>query len=167
MEKYILDTSAILSGKDIPMDRDLYVPPSVLDEIKEGGRWYKKLQRMKAAGLKIVAPSGTLIERVNKTAKRTGDYLRLSETDVEIVALAMHMDGVILTDDYSIQNISKDLDIPFQGIAQDEIDEEYTWRYRCKKCGRWHEEETEECEKCGGEVKTVKVGTGGEDPLRE
>lgn len=166
MEKYILDTSAILSGKDMPMDRDLYVPPGVLDEIKEGGRWYKKLQRMKAAGLKVIAPSGSLIEEVNKKAKRTGDYLRLSDTDVEVVALAMYLDGVILTDDYSIQNISKEMHIPFEGIAQDEIEEEYTWRYRCRKCGRWYREETEICQTCGGEVRTVKVGTGDERPKR-
>lgn len=155
--KYILDTSAILSGKDIPLSETLYVTPKVMNEISEGGRWYKKFQRMRAGGMQVVSPSGSCIEQVKKQAKRTGDHLRLSETDVEVVALAIQMDGTILTDDYSIQNIAKSMNIDYQGVAQEEIDEEYEWNYRCEKCGRWYKEEKEECKICGGDIKTVRL----------
>jgi len=67
--KYVLDTSAILSGKDIPLGESLYIPPKVLDEIKQGGRWYRKLQYMRAAGLDVVSPPGNLIDEVKKELK--------------------------------------------------------------------------------------------------
>ena len=155
--KFVLDTSVILSGKDIPLSEEIYVPPKVLDEISEGGRWYQKLQRMRAAGLQVVLPPGNIIEEIKKQAKKTGDFLRLSDTDVEVLALANYLDATILTDDYSIQNLAKSMDIDFQGIAQDEIEEEYEWTYRCKNCGRWYKEEREECEICGGKVRTVRL----------
>ncbi len=155
--RYILDTSAILSGKDIPMTQEMYVPPKVLDEIQKGGRWFKKLQRLRAAGLKVVDPPGPVIEEVAAGAKRTGDSIRLSDTDIQVIALAMHMEGTILTDDYSIQNLAKVLGIKYHGVAKKEITEEYTWSYRCKKCGRYYKEPKEECDVCGGKIKTVKL----------
>lgn len=155
--RYVLDTSAILSGKDIPLSEEMYITPSVLDEISKGGRWYMKLQRMRAAGLKVISPPGTIIEDVKKQARRTGDYLRLSDTDNEVLAAAIHLNATILTDDYSIQNLARSMDVGYKGIAQEEITEEYKWNYRCKKCGRWFKEPKEECERCGGEVKTVRL----------
>lgn len=156
--RYILDTSVILSGKNIPLSVDLYIPPGVLDEIKEGGRWYRKLQLMLAAGMKVVTPPGTVIEDVEKHAKKTGDYLRLSSTDIEMIALALYIDATILTDDYSIQNLAKEMGVRYKGVAQEEIKEGYTWKYRCKKCGQIYKEELDECSRCGGDIKTVRYG---------
>ncbi len=153
---YVLDTSAILSGKNLPFTVDLYIPPGVLDEIKKGGRWYRKVKMMMAAGLKVVSPPGALVEAVERKAKSTGDYLRLSDTDVEVIALALHLDAEILTDDYSIQNMAKNMGIRYGGISQMGIREEYTWTYRCRKCGRWYRESVEECDTCGGEIRTTK-----------
>lgn len=155
--KYVLDTSAILSGKDIPLGESLYIPPKVLDEIKEGGRWYRKLQYMRAAGLDVVSPPGNLVEEVQREGNQTGDSIRLSETDVEVLALALYVEGTIITDDYSIQNLAKHMDLDYQGLAQEEIDEEYEWKYRCTKCRRWHKEPLDECPVCGGEVKSARL----------
>lgn len=155
--KYVLDTSVILSGKDIPHTQELYIPPKVLDEIKEGGRWYRKINRMKSAGLKIVTPPGHLIGKVKSEAKKTGDSIRLSKTDVEVIALALYLEAKIVTDDYSIQNLAKNMDIEYMGIAQEEIDEEYSWSYRCKKCGRWYDDYQETCDVCGGEIKSARL----------
>ena len=155
--KYVLDTSAILSGKDIPMDEDMYVPPGVLSEITEGGRWYRKLEMMKSAGLTEMHPPGNLMDRVKEQASRTGDDIRLSETDIEVIALAIYVEGTILTDDYSIQNLAKSLDVQYKGIAQDEINEEREWSYRCEKCRRWLKDPMEECPRCGGNVVSARL----------
>ncbi|MFW6040316.1 MAG: NOB1 family endonuclease [Thermoplasmatota archaeon] len=155
--KLVLDTSVILSGKDIPLSEDIYIPPSILTEIKKGGRWYHKLQRMRAAGLTVVSPPGNVIQEVKKQARQTGDYLRLSKTDIEVIGLALQLNATILTDDYSIQNLAKSLGINFKGISQKEIEEEYKWRYKCVKCGRWFKEAKEECHICGGKIKTVRL----------
>ncbi|MFO8109104.1 MAG: PIN domain-containing protein [Thermoplasmata archaeon] len=156
-DKYVLDTSAILSGKDVSLDKDMYIPPSVMDEIKKGGRWYNKLQRLLAGGLNIVTPPGPYIVEVTQCAKHTGDYLRLSSTDIEVLALALHLEAVVVTDDYSIQNLAKALGIKFKGLAVKEIKNEYKWGYRCVKCYRLYKEPVEDCLVCGGEVKTTRL----------
>ncbi len=155
--KYVLDTSAILSGKDIPLDDDMYVPPGVLSEISEGGRWHRKLEMMRSAGLQELNPPGNLINRVKQHSNQTGDAIRLSDTDVEVLALAIYVEGTILTDDYSIQNMAKNMDIEYKGVAQDEIDEEWEWEYRCENCRRWIKEPKDECPRCGGEVTSAKL----------
>ncbi len=128
-----------------------------MDEIKKGGRWYNKLQRLLAAGLKVVTPPGPYIEEVKEYGKRTGDHLRLSSTDIEILALALHLDATVVTDDYSIQNLAKALGVEFRGLALTEIKKEYKWSYRCVKCRRWYKEPVEDCRICGGEVKTIRL----------
>ncbi|MBS3781479.1 MAG: nucleic acid-binding protein [Candidatus Thermoplasmatota archaeon] len=155
--KYVLDTSAILSGKDIPLDEDMYVPSGVLTEISEGGRWHRKLEMMRSAGLTEMSPPGNLMDRVRGHASKTGDDIRLSETDIEVIALAIHVEGTILTDDYSIQNLAKSMGVEFKGIAQEEIDEQWEWEYRCEKCHRWLKEPKDECPRCGGEVKSARL----------
>lgn len=155
--KYILDTSAILSGKDIPLTEDLYIPAGVLDEIKREDRWHRKLENMRSGGLQVMAPPGAQMERVKRRAKKTGDDIRLSDVDMEVVALALQLSGTIITDDRSIQNIASNLGIDYQGIAQEEITEEYEWSYRCKKCGRWYQEAKDKCQRCGGEVKSARL----------
>lgn len=147
----------ILSGKDLPMVNEMYIPPSVTDEIKKGGRWYNKLQRLLAGGLKVVTPPGPYIQEVKAHAKRTGDYLRLSNTDIELLALALHLDATVITDDYSIQNLAKALGVDFRGLALAEIKKEYKWSHRCVKCKRWYKEPVEDCMVCGGEVKTARL----------
>lgn len=156
MMKYVMDTSVILSGKDIPLTDPMYIPPGVLKEIKKGGRWFRKLMNMKAVGLKTVTPPGAAVMDVRRRAKNTGDLVRLSDTDIEVIALAVHLDAVILTDDYAIQNMAKNLGVSYKGISQEGITEEYSWTYRCTKCGRWYKEPTDDCRICGGEVKTVR-----------
>ncbi len=155
--KYVVDTSVILSGKDIPLTDEVYVPPSVLDEIKKGGRWYNKLKRLQAAGLKVVTPSGPCIEDVKKHSKKTGDFIRLSDTDVEVIALGLHLDAVILTDDYSIQNMARSMGISYRGMNMVEIKKEYRWGYRCAKCHRFYKEPADDCRICGGEIKTIRL----------
>ncbi len=155
--KYILDTSAVLSGKDIPLTEDLFIPSGVLDEIKREDRWSRKLENMRSGGLQVIEPPAAQIERVKKRAKKTGDDIRLSDVDVQVVALALHLEGTIITDDRSIQNIASNLDVEYQGLAQEEITEEYEWSYRCEKCGRWYEEPKEKCQRCGGDIKSARL----------
>ncbi len=157
MIKYVLDTSAILSGKNIPLDEDLYVPPGVVSEINKGGRWYRKLEMMRAAGLSELQPPGSVMDRVKRYAKKTGDDIRLSETDMEVVALAIYIEATVVTDDYSIQNLAKSMDVDYKGIAQEEIDQEWEWEYRCVKCRRWLDEPKDECPRCGGEVRSARL----------
>ncbi len=151
---YILDTSAILSGKI--HGNKLAAPPAVADEIKKGGRAWRMLEYLKAAGLKIISPPDYSINEVRKAAEKTGDAASLSEADIEVLALAHYLKGILLTDDYAIQNVAKEIGVEYKGMVEEGIKEKFQWKYRCKSCGRYYDKFLLHCPVCGGEIKRVR-----------
>jgi UPF0271 protein len=153
--KFVLDTSAILSGKDFSADQELYSSPKILDELKHG-RMKRRLDYLIESGLKVMIPSNEIIGEVKKCASETGDIARVTEADIEILSLAKELDAVLLTDDYSIQNLASELNVKYQGVAQEGITKTLKWRYRCKGCGRYWQEMQDSCPVCGSELKTTR-----------
>ena len=156
MMKYLLDTSAILSGKDLRIEGDTYTTESVIDEFKPGGKSYRKLEYLLSAGLHVYSPSNESLEKVKTAASHTGDAKRLSEADRSVIALAIDLKAVILTDDYSIQNLARHLGIEFRGVSMKGIENEIRWRYRCAGCRKYYDEPLDECPICGASIKSKK-----------
>ena len=140
---FIIDTSAILSGKPINLDNvNMITTPSISEELTLGGRDYRIFQFLQEKGLTIQSASKKSINKIKKTAEETGDKDRLSSADVEILALALDIningnnEAVILTDDYSIQNVANTLNIEFLSFSQRGITKKFKWHYRCPGCGK-------------------------------
>jgi len=132
----VLDTSAILSG--IPFQGDLVTSPLIEKEFSPGGASWRTFQYLKKAGMKIMLPSPDALLKIQDVSGRTGDMNRLSDADKEILALAYDFktDGLLLSDDYSIQNIAHLLDIKYSSLSQKGITEIRHWIYRCTGCRR-------------------------------
>jgi len=154
--KFVLDTSAILSGKEFSGEQELYMPPSAEHEIRHG-RMKRKVEYLQILGLKICSPSKSAVEKVEKHAKKTGDIERVSKTDIDVLALALDLDATLLTDDYSIQNLAHGLGVRYQSLCQKGISEELAWYYRCKGCGKFFDKMYKSCPVCGSEMKTTRV----------
>ena len=152
---YVLDTSAILSGKPMPPAHECVLPLSVVDEIRHG-RMKNALDFILEAGAKALNPSGKELARVREAARKTGDEARISGPDADSIALALEMDATLLTDDYSMQNLATVLSIDYKALSQAGIKEIWTWQHRCKGCGRYFEEAQKECPVCGSEVRTTR-----------
>jgi len=157
---YILDTSAILSGKPINIiDAKLVTTPLVASELKPGGRDYQNFQLMKETGLEICVPSEDSTKKILSVSKETGDFPRLSKTDIQIMALAIELsendnnDVMILTDDYSIQNVASELNIKFEPISQSGITKRFKWVYQCRGCGKKFKENINICPICGAKTR--------------
>jgi len=157
---FIIDTSAILSGKPINLDNaNMSTTPGVSEELKPGGRDYRTFQLLQEKGLIIQSPSKESVNKINKTAEETGDKERLSTADIEILALALDInkdvnkETIILTDDYSIQNVANTLNIKFQSFSQRGITKKFKWMYRCPGCGKRFKESIKICPICGSETK--------------
>ncbi len=153
---FIIDTSAILSGKPIRFDNtSIVTTPGVSDELSPGGRDFRTFELLKETGLAIHEPSIDAINRVKKTAQETGDDRRLSFADIEVVALAIDInkepdqEATIFTDDYSIQNVASTLQIKFQGFSQKGITKKFKWVSRCPGCKKQFNEITKICPICG------------------
>ena len=152
----VLDTSAILSGKPPAPDGILYAPPGVVGEFQEGGKSRRQLDYMLEAGLRVIPPSTESIAAADEAASRTGDLAKLSEADLEVLALARDVHGTVVTDDYAIQNVAATLKIPFQAVNQDGITQVIHWAYKCRGCGKQYQDLVKECTVCGSEVRAVK-----------
>jgi len=156
----ILDTSAILSGKPIVFDNvRVTTVPGVSKELKPGGKDYRVFEFLIEKGLNIIAPSKEAIDKIKQISIKTGDIDRLSATDIETLALALDLDNdnepVILTDDYSIQNVANSLNIKFESITQLGIKKRFKWVYRCRGCGKKFEKNIKICPICGDETKNI------------
>lgn len=159
-EIFIIDTSAILSGKPLNfLDQTIITVSGVTNELCEGGKDYQNFQFLKEKGLKIIDPSLSSIQFITKTAQQTGDIQKLSKTDIQIVALAFELHNkedtiaTILTDDYSIQNIATTLQLPFKTITQKGIQKKYIWYNQCRGCRKKFSEPTQICPICGSQTK--------------
>lgn len=160
-KKYlILDTSAIFSGKSLNInDARLITTNSVLREIKPGGKDYRNLQFLLEKGLSIYEPSKESIKYIKNISKKTGDNTRLSNTDIDILALAFELniksedEIIILSDDYSIQNLSNYLKIKYLNISQSGITKRFKWSYKCTGCGKKFKKNIKTCYICGSSLK--------------
>jgi UPF0271 protein len=149
--KHVLDTSALFSMQDLPPDA--VTTPGVIAELRKYAdprlRYWEGL-------LEVSPPSASALAAVRKAAEGTGDDARLSPTDIEVLALAKDLGGVLLTDDYSIQNLARVLGVRYQGVGLKGIREIIVWRYRCKGCGKVFDKNQPDCPICGSELRSVR-----------
>ena len=156
---FILDSSAIISGKPIDLDDDIMMTTrSVSSELESYEKDFFLFQYLIDKGLIIKSPSKNSITKIKNISKKTGDIDRLSETDIDILALALDniinekREVVILTDDYSIQNVSCFLNIKYKSINQPGITKKFKWIRRCSGCGKNFKENLKTCPICGSSI---------------
>jgi UPF0271 protein len=114
--------------------------PKVRDEIK--GNSIAMLRFNTAvdnAKVKVKEPSKDFWYKARASAKKLGDSFFLSETDLQILALALELreEGcipTILTDDYSIQNVATEIGIDFASLSTYGIKRLLEWRRYCPAC---------------------------------
>jgi UPF0271 protein len=139
----------------VQVSGNIYTVPEVTRELRSSDAEVA-LQESLKEGLKIESPLKTDVALVTEKAKSTGDYLRLSQADIDLLAKALEVSGILVTDDYSIQNVAARLGIETQQIQQARIKRVLKWRRRCVGCGRLYESETI-CPVCGSDVKVKPV----------
>ncbi len=146
---FIIDTSAILSGKLNISDENYIYPESVLGEINKG----KFSEIFDYADVRAMKPSAGYIDLAMEYASKTGDINVLSKTDIDVIALSLELDGTIITDDYAIQNVARSSGISYSGSGIDPIKKEIKWKYRCTGCRKTFTEYIDTCPVCGHEIK--------------
>ena len=106
------------------------------------------------------------ISRVNDIISVSGDILRLSIPDKKLISLAymLHEKGhnvKVISDDYTIQNTLKIMEIPYSGVITEGIKGIYNWKKICEGCKREYDEDYpfDDCEICGSRIfkKRIKV----------
>ena len=152
--KLVLDTSAILSGMDFA--GDVYLPSSVLREARKGGL-DPRLEAVLETKSRVFEPRDRDLRQVSQASRETGDDASLSQTDQEVLALALQLEAAVVTDDYAIQNVAVRLGLRYQPALLPGIRKQESWSFRCRGCGRYWPQTQEACPVCGAEVRRSRA----------
>ena len=92
-------------------------------------------------------------------AASTGDLPRLSPVDLQILAIALTTGQKLYTDDYSLQNVCRHLNHPFEAVSNKRSQEQWSWELRCIGCRATKKADTQseqECDICGSPMKVKR-----------
>jgi UPF0271 protein len=158
----VLDTSAFLAGfNPFSVGEDQVTTPKVEEEIRSNSLIQTRFRTAAESGrLQVREPSEECLEIVEASAIKVGDAFYLSETDKQVLAIAIEAkrsngNPQIVTDDYSIQNVATNLGIAFAPLAAFGIRRLLEWVRYCPACYREYSADCEsaECTVCGTELK--------------
>lgn len=122
--------------------------------------WVRFNTAVENGKIKILAPMEEFSNKVKASASKLGDSYLLSETDMQLLALALQLKAQgekpeIITDDYSIQNVAKQNGIAFYALATSGIKRLLEWIRYCPACHREYPVNStfSTCQVCGTELK--------------
>jgi|TARA_B100001741_G_scaffold312526_1_gene316098 UPF0271 protein len=87
-----------------------------------------------------------------QAAATTGDLPRLSPVDLQVLALALSTGEKLYTDDYSLQNVCRSINHPFDAVGNKKSQQQWSWELRCTGCRatkQVEKQEPQECDICG------------------
>ena len=158
----VLDTSAFLAGFDpFAANEEQITVPHVEEEIRTNSMtWVRFKASTENAKVLVKKPAEEALKKVEEYAVQVGDSFFLSETDKQLLALALELktqacDPQIVTDDYSIQNVCTRLGIEFISLATFGIRRLLEWMRYCPACHKEYAANCifNECLICGTKLK--------------
>ncbi|AFS80337.1 nucleotide binding protein [Candidatus Nitrosopumilus koreensis AR1] len=153
MDFRILDASAFYAGVPFRSSSDCYTTSQVYDEIKHIKKNQDALGTLLETNrLKIREPDENSTKAAISAAKDTGDYPQLSKQDLSIIALCIELEGEIISDDFAISNVAKNLGLKISPIMTQGIRDVGRWVHYCPGCKTDHKT-GKECPMCATPLK--------------
>lgn len=152
--RYALDAGAFYAGIPFMSSGSYCTTQAVFGEVKHIKKSHGAIEALLDAGsLQVIDPDRNSIEKAKAAAKKTGDYQKLSQADVSIIALALQLKTTLLTDDYAVANVAAALKIPVESSSSKGIKEIRKWIAYCSACGRVFGPDATECPLCGNKLR--------------
>ncbi|MCJ7614260.1 hypothetical protein MUO71_05805 [Candidatus Bathyarchaeota archaeon] len=158
----VLDTSAFIAGFDpLAVPEKQYTVPEVKNELNAGSMpWMRFNAAVENGKVSILKPKDSFFQEIREASKKVGDMRYLSEADMQVLALALELKSrgstpLIVTDDYSIQNVANKIDVEFTSLMTFGIKFRFKWILYCPACYRKYPSDykSQVCEVCGTELK--------------
>ena len=162
---YILDASAFINGFQL-VSKNNFTVPEITAEIKDFESKLTMDMAIEDGRLHIQDVPTKYINSIDDVVNKSGDVLRLSLPDKKLIALAYmffkkNKGVLVISDDYTIQNTLKILNIPYSGVLTEGIKEVYNWKKVCEGCKKEYGEDYpfDDCEICGSKIfkKRIKI----------
>jgi len=149
----ILDSSAFYAGIPFSSNEPSITTSDVYNEIKHIKKDHDAIQILiETRRLKISDPEQRFVTTVNNAAKKSGDFPNLSQEDISIIALSLQHNAELITDDFAVSNVAKNLSIKVIPIMTNGIKKIVTWVYYCPGC-KTNFSEIKNCPNCGNRLK--------------
>jgi endoribonuclease Nob1 len=149
----ILDASAFYAGVPFRSTDVCYTTPLVYEEIRHIKKNHDAIGTLlETRRLEIREPSLEYIKNAIKASKNTGDFPQLSKQDISIIALGIETNGKIISDDFAISNVAKNLGLEIIPIMTKGIKDVGKWVHYCPGC-RTNHATGKECPVCGTPLK--------------
>jgi len=97
-------------------------------------------------------PEHRFIITVNDAAKKSGDFPNLSHEDISAISLSLQLEAELVTDDFTISNVAKNLNIKVIPLMTSGIKNVIIWKYYCPGC-KTNFSKVTECPRCGNRLK--------------
>ena len=157
---YILDSTAFYA--DIPFNSTItyFTTPNVIEEVFHGTIRKTSIESYIEIGrLKIITPSSENIRNVRNSSVKTGDILKLSKTDITVLALALQFkkdkfDVSVVSDDFMVENSTIVLGMKIVPVMTQGISKVINWKTYCIGCGKvFIKKNLKSCDICGTKLK--------------
>lgn len=152
--EYVLDANAFYLGLSFLSFTKSYTTSLVFDEVRHLKSSYSLLETLvETDNLMIVNPDEVYISRVRAVAIKSGDSVRLSKSDISVLALAYQLKKPLISDDFSVENTAKLLRISILPLGTSGIKHIRKWISYCPTCGKGYGSYFTECLICGNKLK--------------
>lgn len=164
LKALVLDASALIQGFNPGAIEQAFTVPAVLDEIREEITRIRVEALIAGGRITVRTPDEASRARLEEEAAAMGESKALSSADKQLLSLALQlgsegMTPVVVSDDYSVQNMADHLGLPYMGLAVGGIKKQYRWVTYCPGCRRSFDGPQREnmCPVCGTPLKKRPV----------
>jgi len=148
----VLDATAFYAGMPFVSNDSFMTTSAVYEEIQHIKTKQGVLEMLQQTNrLQIRDPDKKFTSVVKNTADKTGDSTTLSKQDISIIALALENKIELITDDFAVTNVAKQLKIQTLSIMTQGISTIGKWISYCSMCGKEFSKE-KECPICGSKL---------------
>ena len=153
----VLDSSAFYAGIRFSSNEPSYITSLIYNEIEHIKKDHDAVRILiETKRLIINDPDEQFIITVNDAAKKLGDFSNLSDEDISTIALSLQLNAELVTDDFALSNVAKNLNIKVVPVMTDGIKNVVTWAYYCPGC-KTNFSKVTECPRCGNRLKRKPV----------
>jgi len=149
----VLDSTAFYAGIPFSSNEPNYTTSLVYNEIEHIKKDHDAIQILiETKRLMIRDPEHQFVITANNTAKKSGDIPNLSDEDISTIALSLQLNAELVTDDFAVSNVAKNLGIKVIPVMTNGIKNVITWKYYCPGC-KTNFSKITECPRCGNRLK--------------
>ena len=127
----VLDTAALLHWPVDAMSDGVcaHMQRQELEQLSEA-----RLLLLEQASIQWHEPNSHLRQEARKMASESGDLVGLSDVDLDVLALAIHFDCPLVSDDYRLQNVMRTFGKQTVGVVHKKAQSTWQWHLRCTGC---------------------------------